>query len=157
MGDYEAALAISRAKTHTSETQLFAEKKEPLKLAMALISKDYVPQAQIRIDMYRKIALLETESDLKELKKTFKDRFGKIPPETERLFILAKIRILAEQNSFSCVASEGDLLKLREAFTAKDVFFRVAGAIPRLTKQNPDEKLLEIENYLRYTVKSVRK
>lgn len=157
LGDYEAALAISRAKTHTSETQLFAEKKEPLKLAMALISKDYVPQAQIRIDMYRKIALLETESDLKELKKTFKDRFGKIPPETERLFILAKIRILAEQNSFSCVASEGDLLKLREAFTAKDVFFRVAGAIPRLTKQNPDEKLLEIENYLRYTVKSVRK
>jgi len=148
---------FTNAKNFSEELELSRAKFANIEKTKALISEKYIPQIQVRIDMYRKIALVASEEELKKLIDTFIDRFGKIPPETKRLFSMAKIRLLAQANLFSKVETLGNILKLRNAFGGKDDFFKLANKFPILTKSSPDEKLLEIENFLRYTVKSIKK
>jgi len=148
---------FTNAKNFSEELELSRAQFSKIEKTKALISEKYIPQIQVRIDMYRKIALLASEEELKDLTNVFIDRFGKIPLETKRLFSMAKIRLLAQQNGFSKIETLGNILKLRNAFGGKDDFFKLANKFPILTKSSPDEKLLEIENFLRYTVKSIKK
>lgn len=159
LGDYEANMLMSNRKRLEFDDPNIYDSKGELKrnFAVAMLSQDYIPQSQIRMDMYRRIALVESEAELDELKVEIADRFGKIPKETDRLFTLARIRLLAEFNSFSTVNVAGDTMKLQEAFSSKNVYFRVAGMLPKLSATKPDAKLKEIINFLRYTIKSLAK
>lgn len=62
----------------------------------ARIPKAYVREDRLRLDLYRRIAGLEDETDLVGIRDEMRDRFGPPPEEAENLFRIGRLRILAQ-------------------------------------------------------------
>ena len=58
----------------------------------AHIPEYYVESLTLRLDVYRRIADIRTESDAEDVKNELKDRFGEIPESVEGLIDIALIR-----------------------------------------------------------------
>jgi len=63
----------------------------------AHIPEKYIPSSAQRMEMYKKISLIETVEDRAELIDEFTDRFGDMPKPTERLLNVALARALASR------------------------------------------------------------
>ena len=80
----------------------------------AFIPYNYVDDENLRVKLYGRIASLATEPEVRELKKEFADRFGKLPTAVKNLFEIARIRIAAAQVGVQSIrASEDRLIILR--------------------------------------------
>ena len=62
----------------------------------ALLPDDYVPDVNMRLSFYKRIASAENREALKELKVELIDRFGLLPEATKNLFQITQIRHLAK-------------------------------------------------------------
>ena len=63
----------------------------------ALITEDYLPDINMRLVLYKRIANCENEIDLYDLQVEMIDRFGLLPEPTKVLFKLAELRQLAQK------------------------------------------------------------
>lgn len=61
----------------------------------ALLPSDYIPNVNIRLSLYKRIASCSTFAECDDLRVEIIDRFGKLPHETMDLFDLAKIKLIA--------------------------------------------------------------
>ena len=147
---------VSQAENYYQEIRMREAAAGSTKTLRAFISSEYIPQAQLRIDTYRKIAMADSEKELDRLEAETSDRFGKIPAEALTCCMLARRRILAQLSGIVSVETEGDVLKLR-LYGAGTNYFRINGHFPRLTKRDSLAKLSEIENFLRNVLPSLRK
>ena len=59
----------------------------------AYVPKAYVDSEAMRIDLHRRLALSETEDELRELEAATIDRFGPLPEPVEHLFAIQEVRI----------------------------------------------------------------
>jgi transcription-repair coupling factor (superfamily II helicase) len=61
----------------------------------AYVPQQYVSSEALRIDVHRRLALAETEDELRELEASLEDRYGPLPEPVEHLFAIqeAKIKI----------------------------------------------------------------
>ncbi|HET8653592.1 MAG TPA: transcription-repair coupling factor [Gaiellaceae bacterium] len=59
----------------------------------AFVPKTYVDSEAMRIDLHRRLALAETEDELRELEAATIDRFGPLPEPVEHLFAIQEVRI----------------------------------------------------------------
>ncbi len=59
----------------------------------AFVPNTYVDSEAMRIDLHRRLALLETEDDLRELEAATVDRFGPLPDPVANLFAIQEARI----------------------------------------------------------------
>ncbi|HNT55835.1 MAG TPA: helicase-related protein, partial [Anaerolineaceae bacterium] len=82
----------------------------PLSVGIPL---DYVPDQQQRLNLYRRIADLQTEDDVNALREEFIDRFGPLPESVENLFFQMRIKLRAYLAGLNLVAVEGDQMVLR--------------------------------------------
>jgi transcription-repair coupling factor (superfamily II helicase) len=73
----------------------------------------YIPDRQIRIRLYRRIADLHSQDEIDALSDEFIDRFGPLPEETRNLFYQLKVKILAERAGLSSINSEGGQIIFR--------------------------------------------
>ena len=64
-----------------------------------LIPEKYIPNLNTRLFFYRKLAYLNTNSELIEVKKEMEERFGLMPNEVNHLFKITELRILCKQLS----------------------------------------------------------
>jgi len=62
----------------------------------ALIPGDYIVDTELRLAIYRRIAAVEDERQLEEVRQELEDRFGPIPEEVEHLLALIALRIRAQ-------------------------------------------------------------
>lgn len=63
----------------------------------ALIPADYILDTELRLAMYRHIAAVQSESELRDVRLELIDRFGSIPDEVEHLLALIALRIRAQE------------------------------------------------------------
>ncbi|NOY76312.1 MAG: transcription-repair coupling factor [Calditrichaeota bacterium] len=63
----------------------------------AFIPKEYISSDSERLAVYRRLSEASSQKILADLRDELKDRFGPIPPETDTLFKLGQLRILAGQ------------------------------------------------------------
>ena len=63
----------------------------------AFISSKYIPSSTQRIEIYKKIAHIETEEDRQDVLQELTDRFGKVPKEAEALTYIALIKSLSQK------------------------------------------------------------
>ncbi|OGS38926.1 MAG: transcription-repair coupling factor [Elusimicrobia bacterium RIFOXYD2_FULL_34_30] len=63
----------------------------------AIIPYEYIGEETQRIAFYKKILMSKEIADIDEIKNEMQDRFGDLPKETENLFIIGEIRILANR------------------------------------------------------------
>jgi transcription-repair coupling factor (superfamily II helicase) len=61
----------------------------------ARLPEDWIPEEEIRVNLYARIARLASPGELDALAEELEDRFGSLPPEAQSLISLAQVRQLA--------------------------------------------------------------
>jgi transcription-repair coupling factor (superfamily II helicase) len=95
---------------------LQVELRSPVTVDLPLnvgIPKDYVPDRDTRLRLYRRLADTQTISDVDELVAEFNDRFGPLPELLTNLLFQLKIKILAKKAGVSTVSSENGQIAIR--------------------------------------------
>ena len=76
----------------------------------AAIPDRYVPQAEQRMDLYRRIANIRSEEEADDLTDELIDRYGDPPRQVNNLIAVALMRALAARNGISEIAQKGSTL-----------------------------------------------
>ena len=108
------------------------------------LPENYMPEAQHRIEIYRKLAQATDKPALEALWKEMRDRFGPLPPAVERLLAVGELKILAREKNVTVIEVKEDKLML----TRNHDFITLGGKFPRLTKKEAKGRLKEIKKVL---------
>ena len=73
----------------------------------AYIPESYVNLSSLRMDLYRKIALIETDEDRRDITDELLDRFGNLPDSVANLLVISQIHTLAVKCDVKAVRQEG--------------------------------------------------
>lgn len=109
----------------------------------AEIPAEYIPESQLRIDLYRRLGLTPNQKELEELERETIDRFGRMPQSVQALFLVTKIRIEAEHKSILSVETENNLLRMKKSGNPP-TFLKTGSRFPRLNQKKPLSRLKEI-------------
>ncbi len=112
--------------------------------AHAFIPRAYVPEAQQRIELYRRFAEIQDETGVEKLKAELRDRFGPLPAPVELLLMVTQIKLLATTHGIAAIESKEEKLML----TRGGDYIQVGGRFPRLTKKEPRARLNEIRRMI---------
>ncbi len=74
----------------------------------AYISSEYIPNEIHKLNMYKKVAGIESGEDYEELMDEFIDRFGEVPQETKNLMDISLIRVLSRGKSIETLWLRGE-------------------------------------------------
>jgi transcription-repair coupling factor (superfamily II helicase) len=77
------------------------------------IPVDYIPDQNLRLKLYRRLADLEHEGGLDALEEEFLDRFGTPPETVQNLIYQMRVKLRAQEAGLAAVAFEGEQLVLR--------------------------------------------
>lgn len=94
----------------------FREVRSPVSVDLPLelgVPLSYVPDQNMRLRIYRRMADAQNEGELLSLAEEFIDRFGPLPEQVENLFYQIRIKLLAEAAGLSSVTTEGDQIVMR--------------------------------------------
>ena len=83
----------------------------------AYIDDGYIEKPDQKIEIYRRLAGASTEKDLEDLIDEVIDRYGTPSAPVERLFEVARLRVLARQLGIGSIVSDGDSVQLTWADT----------------------------------------
>ena len=87
-----------------------------------------VVDENLRVKLYGRVSSLAVEIEVRELKKEFADRFGKLPAPVQNLFEIARIRIAAAHAGIKVIrVNEGKIMLIRNGEP-----IMVEGRYPRL-------------------------
>jgi transcription-repair coupling factor (superfamily II helicase) len=111
----------------------------------AMIPVSYVEDERLRVSMYRRIAELAEIKEARRLRQEFRDRFGRLPAECERLLKLAELRILASENKISSIEVEDGKIMFKRGAD----YLMTGGRFPRLRTRTPDARLEELRRRLK--------
>jgi transcription-repair coupling factor (superfamily II helicase) len=109
--------------------------------AAASLPATYIPEAQQRIEIYRKLAQAADGEALRQLKTELRDRFGPLPEPVELLLKIADLKIEAAARGVTIIECKEDKLML----TRHNDFVMAGGKFPRLRKTAPAARLNEIK------------
>ena len=91
----EAVKAIREGRTPNAELPLSHGTEMNLRIP-ALIPDDYLPDVHNRLMLYKRIASVETDDELKELQVEMIDRFGLLPEPARNLVNQTRLRLQAD-------------------------------------------------------------
>lgn len=102
----------------------------------AFLPESYVPQEQLRVEVYKRIAMVQDEESRLTIEEELIDRFGDIPEPTENLIRIAQLRGVTRRLGVSHLFLRADGLHLRldERYMPDPalLFEAVTNADPRL-------------------------
>lgn len=116
------------------------------------IPNRYIGEARLRIELFRKLAQVESQENLASLIQETEDRFGLIPDEARVLFMETEVKLLAEQAGFDLVSTNKNQLFCRFPKRPNDQtvnYLRKVGQIPKLNSKKPFLKLKEVIRFLK--------
>ena len=73
----------------------------------------YIPDREVRLGLYRRIADIQSLDEVKTLQAEFEDRFGKVPKPVTNLLYQIKIKILAERANITAITASQDHIILQ--------------------------------------------
>jgi transcription-repair coupling factor (superfamily II helicase) len=112
--------------------------------SVSILPHAYVPEAQHRIEVYRKLAQANDKTALENLGREMRDRFGPIPPPVELLLAIAELKVLAGEKSVSAIEVIEDKLML----SRRGDYITLGSKFPRLTKKDAKGRVKEIKRLL---------
>jgi transcription-repair coupling factor (superfamily II helicase) len=114
----------------------------------ALIPEDYVSDTELRLNLYRQIAGVETLEGAAALEDELRDRFGDFPDEVEHLFALIELRIRASALGIDSVVERDREIVIRPVQTSlvdRNRLEATFGPAIRITPNSLRLKLLELK------------
>ncbi len=85
----------------------------------ALIPEDYIQDTELRLNIYRQIAAVETLAQVEDLSDELADRFGEFPEEVEHLLALIRLRIRAAELGIHSVVERERAIVVRPIATSE--------------------------------------
>ena len=84
----------------------------PLQVSIELplsgaLTTDYVPDRDLRLQLYRRMAGLRTLEEVDMMRSELSDRFGDPPPEVDNLLYQLRVKVLAAEAGIVSITSEG--------------------------------------------------
>jgi transcription-repair coupling factor (superfamily II helicase) len=80
--------------------------------APAHLPDAYVSDDDTKLDLYRRLARAEQPGEIHAVRDELRDRFGPLPPEAERLLLVAELRALGARAGLETVLIKGDEARL---------------------------------------------
>ena len=77
------------------------------------LPEDYVPDVTLRLQMYRRLADLQSKAQIEEMARELADRFGPLPVATQNLMYQLRLKALAREAGVGTVGVDNGRLKLR--------------------------------------------
>jgi transcription-repair coupling factor (superfamily II helicase) len=77
------------------------------------IPSDYIPDQDLRLRLYRRIADLRDESEIDAIASEFNDRFGFLPETVQNLLYQMRIKLYAEEIGLASISMENGQILLR--------------------------------------------
>ncbi|HEV8422722.1 MAG TPA: TRCF domain-containing protein, partial [Chthoniobacterales bacterium] len=114
----------------------------------ARLPASYIGETRLRIDFYRRLAMVENPAQLKQIEAELRDRFGKFGEEVRALLLVTEIRSRAEQKGILSVETAGNRLKCLRNSGRHDDFIQLSSRFPRLTAPTPLARLKEVIIFL---------
>ena len=68
----------------------------------AFIPASYIPDEYQKLDIYKRIALIETEEEMDDMMEELIDRFGDIPKKVQKLILIARLKALGSFGVCDC-------------------------------------------------------
>jgi transcription-repair coupling factor (superfamily II helicase) len=115
----QAVRQLRRLSGMPSPSEALADMREvsaPVTVDLPLavgIPLGYVPDQNMRLRLYRRLADLKDETELMALVDEFTDRFGPLPEEVSSLLFQMQVKLRAEQAGLASVSIESDQIVLR--------------------------------------------
>ena len=78
----------------------------------AFIPESYIPNVYQKLDIYKRIAAIETEEDMDDMLEELIDRFGDIPKKVQQLLTIASLKALAHSAYITEVVGKGSGIKM---------------------------------------------
>ncbi len=78
----------------------------------AHLPHDYVPGERLRLEAYKKLAAVEDEAALAEIRAELLDRYGAMPEPVEVLFEVARLRTIARAAGVSDIGIQGNRIRI---------------------------------------------
>jgi transcription-repair coupling factor (superfamily II helicase) len=108
----------------------------------ALLPEDYVPEVDLRLGIYRRMAGLTTIEEIEQIAQELEDRFGSLPEETENLVYLLRLKVLATAAGVATVSTEEDSLVIGLGTVAEVKRRRAEDRLPKGARIEDDRLLL---------------
>ena len=80
--------------------------------APAHLPDDYVAEDDMKLELYRRLARAEQPGEIHAVRDELRDRFGPVPPEAERLLLVAELRALGARAGLETILIKGDEARL---------------------------------------------
>jgi len=80
--------------------------------APAHLPDEYVGEDDTKLDLYRRLARAEQPGEIHAVRDELRDRFGPLPPEAERLLLVAELRALGARVGLETILIKGDEARL---------------------------------------------
>ncbi|MEA4920363.1 MAG: transcription-repair coupling factor [Clostridiaceae bacterium] len=81
-------------------------------LVSAGLPQNYVPDASVRIDLYRRISMITSQDEFYDMQDELLDRFGDIPASAQALLDIALLRSKASKNGINEITQKGKTLMI---------------------------------------------
>ncbi|MBI3287744.1 MAG: transcription-repair coupling factor, partial [Chloroflexi bacterium] len=79
----------------------------------ARLPADYVPDAALRLSLYRRLAQLTQEQDIEAMQAELRDRFGELPPAAQDLLWVLRLRVRGTRAGLESIRAERERIVLR--------------------------------------------
>jgi transcription-repair coupling factor (superfamily II helicase) len=115
-----------------------------------LIPENYVPDLQVRLGLYRRLADLTEETDLDAFGAELHDRFGRLPEEVNHLLAVVSIKLLCRRANVASLDAgpKGALISFRDGkFANPAALVEWITGQGTLAKLRPDMKLVIIRTW----------
>ncbi len=103
VNDYKSGIVEGEEINHECKVEL------PIN---AHLSEEYVPGERLRLDLYRRLADVRSNSDVESIREELIDRFGKLPPEAIALLDVAELRAYAKSFGIREVVLAGKYVRI---------------------------------------------
>jgi transcription-repair coupling factor (superfamily II helicase) len=142
-----AVQALRDGKEPTLENLLQQQTEVDLKIP-ALLPDDYIPDVNIRLSIYKRIASIANTDEIDEMKVELIDRFGLLPDATKNLFAIQQIKLQANKIGVSKIEAniKGGYFEFSSDTKVNPTF------IIALIQSNPSVYRMEGANKLRFNI-----
>ena len=97
----------------------------------AHLPTDYVESERLRLEMYKRLAEVRIEADVKGVEAELADRYGPLPPEVDNLLAVARFRLLARSAGLTEIVSQGHFVRFAPVQLVESRRLRLQRLYPR--------------------------
>ncbi|MBU8902305.1 MAG: hypothetical protein KOO69_06165, partial [Victivallales bacterium] len=100
---------------------------------------EYISSERLRVDAYRRLATITSESKMDEFREELEDRYGNLPEQAKNMLDITLVKVFAAKSTYTAVHVENEKVSFKN--TRK--LYRRNGIQPTINYQNPPQTRLK--------------